>query len=178
VTETLPDDDNIITRVYDFVKGDFYMTTKEQERTALNKIRDILGTLDADSWVNTAFKGVCDIAQENIDNDFACSPVERVKSLEKELKTTQNSMESWKSDAVHYKGEYEALKEAYDKIQLKALNRGNLIEKFRQIFGDDLEDANDTILEYCEKPDSIEFKKAVSARQDAQYWLNEIDDVQ
>ena len=178
MTETLPDDDNIITRVYDFVKGDFYMTTKGQERTALNKIRDILGTLDADSWVNTAFKGVCDIAQENIDNDFACSPVERVEELEKELDKAEKREISWKADAERYEGEYDALKEAYDKIQLKALNRGNLIEKLRQIFGDDLEDANDTILEYCEKPDSIEFKKAVSARQDAQYWLNEIDDVQ
>jgi len=146
------------------------MTTKEQERDALNRIREILGTLDAEGWVNMAFRGVCDIAENNIRDDFADSPVERVEELE-------TDRGNWKDDAQHYKCEYEALKESYNKLQDKAVKRGNLIEEFRQIFTNDFEDANNLILENCENPDSIEFKKAVSARQDAKYWLDRIEEV-
>ena len=153
------------------------MTTKAQELETLGKIRDLLGTLDADGWVNMAFKGVCDIAENNIRDDFADSPVERVEELERELKETEAKLRTWKGDAEHFKGEYEALKESYNKLQDKAVKRGNLIEEFRQIFTNDFEAANDLILENCENPDSIEFKKAVSARQDAKYRLDRIEEV-
>jgi predicted RNase H-like nuclease (RuvC/YqgF family) len=56
------------------------MTTKQQERDALQKIREILETLDADGYVRTAFDGVLDIAETNIENDWACSLKEQVES--------------------------------------------------------------------------------------------------
>lgn len=56
------------------------MTTKAQERQALQKIREILETLDADGYVRTAFDGVLDIAETNIENDWACSLKEQVES--------------------------------------------------------------------------------------------------
>ena len=159
------------------------MTTKEQERTALNKIRNILGTLDADGWVNTAFKGVCDIAQENIDNDFGDSPVKRVESLEKELKTTQNSMESWKSDAVHYEREYEALKEAHEKtrkdiseIVAQRIKQKDAIEMMIQKLENGLDELNATILRHCENPKSPEFVDAVSARKETKRLLDTLTD--
>lgn len=55
------------------------MTTKEQERAALEKIESILATLDADGWVNTAFAGCVDDARENIFSDFALSWKERAE---------------------------------------------------------------------------------------------------
>lgn len=56
------------------------MTTKQQERDALSRIREILETLDADGYVRTAFEGVLDIAETNIENDWACSLKEQVES--------------------------------------------------------------------------------------------------
>ena len=49
------------------------MTTKEQERKALAKIRKIVDELGEDSYIATAFDGVWEIAEENIGNDFANS---------------------------------------------------------------------------------------------------------
>lgn len=151
------------------------MTTKEQERTALNKIRNILGTLDADGWVNIAFKGVCDIAQENIDNDFACSPVERVEELENEVeqyREYQKMYKTAKNDAEHYKGEYDALKEAYEKtrkdiseIVTQRIKQKDAIEMIIQKLESGLDELNATILRHCENPKSSEFVGAVSARR-------------
>lgn len=56
------------------------MTTKQQERDALQKIREILETLDSDGYVRTAFDGVLEIAETNIENDWACSLKEQVES--------------------------------------------------------------------------------------------------
>lgn len=49
------------------------MTTKEQERKALDQIRKIVAGLGEDSYVATAFEGCFEIAEENIRDDFACS---------------------------------------------------------------------------------------------------------
>lgn len=56
------------------------MTTKQQERDAISRIREILETLDADGYVRTAFDGVLEIAETNIENDWACSLKERLDS--------------------------------------------------------------------------------------------------
>lgn len=56
------------------------MTTKAQEREALQKIAEILSSLDADGYVRTAFEGVLEIAETNIENDWACSLKEQVES--------------------------------------------------------------------------------------------------
>ena len=59
------------------------MTTKEQERKALEQIRKIFESLGEDSYVATAFEGCFEIAEENINNDFACSMKQRVDAAEK-----------------------------------------------------------------------------------------------
>lgn len=49
------------------------MTTKEQERKALEKIRGILAGLGDDSYIGTALEGCLEIAEQNIDLDTAFS---------------------------------------------------------------------------------------------------------
>ena len=49
------------------------MTTKEQERKALEQIRKIVEGLGEDSYIGIAFEGCFEKAAENIDNDWACS---------------------------------------------------------------------------------------------------------
>lgn len=61
------------------------ITTKEQERKALDKIRKIIADLGEDSYVAAAFEGCFEIAEQNIDNDWACSLKEQVESRDKEI---------------------------------------------------------------------------------------------
>jgi len=61
------------------------MTTKEMERKALEQIRKIVEELGDGSYIATAFEGCFEIAEENIENDFACSMKQRKEAAE-ELK--------------------------------------------------------------------------------------------
>lgn len=153
------------------------MTTKEQERTALNKIRNILGTLDADSWVNTAFKGVCDIAQENIDNDFACSPIERIEVLEKKLEETEIALDDTKCELADATKQMNRFKERLDENYKKDSKRCEILDALRAKYEKALEEANERVLEYCGNPESTEFKSAVASRQDAKRWIDKINEV-
>lgn len=47
--------------------------TKDQEREALEKIKAIVEALGPDSYIGTALEGCFEIAERNIENDFACS---------------------------------------------------------------------------------------------------------
>lgn len=58
------------------------MTTKEQERKALERIRKIIADLGEDSYVGTAFEGCFEIAETNIENDWACSMKGRADMFE------------------------------------------------------------------------------------------------
>lgn len=63
------------------------IASKEQERKALEKIRRIVMELSEDSYVGTAFEGAFELAEENIENDFALSCK---NSLEFEQKKVEN----------------------------------------------------------------------------------------
>lgn len=63
--------------------------TKEQERKALDKIRKIIAELGDDSYVAAAFEGCFEVAEQNIDNDWACSLKEQVESRDKEIHELQ-----------------------------------------------------------------------------------------
>jgi len=54
------------------------MTTKRQEREALAKIRKIVEGLGENSYVGTAFSGVFEIAEQNIEDDAAYSPISQL----------------------------------------------------------------------------------------------------
>jgi len=55
------------------------MVTKNDERKALEQIKKIIEKLGDDSYIAVAFEGCFDIAEENIDNDFACSMEQKYK---------------------------------------------------------------------------------------------------
>lgn len=57
--------------------------TKQQERDALAKIRQIVDTLGPESYLSIAFEGCFDLAAENIENDWGCSMADRVRRAEK-----------------------------------------------------------------------------------------------
>ena len=90
------------------------MTTKEQERKALAKIRKIVDELGENSYVGTAFEGCFEIAEENIDNDFACSMKQRAEAAEKKAEALEAEVDNRK--AVIYD-----LSTERDKLRAKTL---------------------------------------------------------
>ncbi len=96
------------------------MTTKQQEREALTKIRKIVEALGEDSYVGTAFKGVFAIAEQNIDMDAAFSLGEEVEIAQRDardakakFKTTQEAYDSLSASYKQLGQTYDALLEKH-----------------------------------------------------------------
>ncbi len=84
--------------------------TKEQERKALEQIKKIVDCLGKDSYIATAFEGCFEIAEENIENDFACSMRQRYERASKEAA-------SFETQASKYKKQVEQLEAQLEREQ-------------------------------------------------------------
>lgn len=82
--------------------------TKDQEREALEKIKAILDTLGPDSYVGTAFEGCLEIAEENIENDFACSMKQRVEAVAVENTRLKEKVKELEDKLAESEKDYEA----------------------------------------------------------------------
>ena len=97
------------------------MTTKEQERKALEQIKKIVADLGENSYVGTAFAGCFEDAEQNIEYNAAFSPLGRAESV------TENNRELCEALDVA-KRENEKLQKQLDSLQWKyelAINRFN-----------------------------------------------------
>ena len=74
------------------------MTTKDQERTALSKIRKIVEELGENSYIGMAMDGVWEIAEENIENDFALSLKDMVDARDRANVELRDRIEGLKTD--------------------------------------------------------------------------------
>lgn len=82
--------------------------TKDQEREALEKIKAILDTLGPDSYVGTALEGCLEIAEENIENDFACSMKQRVEAVVVENTRLKEKVKELEDKLAESEKDYEA----------------------------------------------------------------------
>lgn len=82
--------------------------TKDQEREALEKIKAILDTLGPDSYVGTAFEGCIEDAEENIENDWACSMKGRVDDLDQENTKLRAKVKILEDKLAESEKDYEA----------------------------------------------------------------------
>ena len=64
-------------RIAEIETENIMTATKDQERKALEQIRKIVEGLGEDSYIGTAFEGCFEIAEDNIENDFANSMKEQ-----------------------------------------------------------------------------------------------------
>lgn len=97
------------------------MMTKQQEREALKKIKNILEAAGEDSYIGIAFSGCVEDAESNIENDWACSMADRCESAEREVKTLRGQIaqvEALRAERNEYKTRVEELKKSAE-----ALNR-------------------------------------------------------
>ena len=108
--------------------------TKEQERETLEKIKAMVAELGPDSYLKTAFTGVYEIAEMNIDDDAAYNFPGRVELIEEQLKEMGSKYNAAKRDA-------DALQKALDTAeaqlaaaleQIATLKRQHLPEALRR----------------------------------------------
>lgn len=142
------------------------MSTKEQELKTLEKIRKIVEDLGEESYIGTAFEGCFEIAEENIENDFACS--------------MKNRWETERKDAEHFRrlagkltDELEKAKKENERLRKKVLpaedmNRLHAITCQKRISEkENMNKAAAKIVENAENPNSKDFRDAVEEHRNA-----------
>lgn len=110
------------------------MTTKDQERKALEQIRKIVEGLGEDSYIGKAFEGCFDDAESNIDNDFWNSMaqlykgmlgkeienVNKIKWLEDQNEEVKQELSEAKEDVQEWQKRYDRLHETANDYANKA----------------------------------------------------------
>lgn len=82
------------------------VATKDQERQALKKIKNIVEALGDDSYIAMAFDGAFELAEENIENDWGCScrwykeNYEKVEKQNKGIRDESDSKERHLVDCI------------------------------------------------------------------------------
>lgn len=74
------------------------MTTKEQERAAVEKIRKIIEELGENSYVGFAMEGVLELAEENIREDTAYSMKEHAELIEERAREAEKENKLLKAE--------------------------------------------------------------------------------
>lgn len=112
------------------------MTTKEQERKALEQIKKIVEGLGADSYLATAFEGCFEDAADNIEQDAAYSMKSRLEFAERKANAFSEKCKEHNakiteyvqkvntlSDMIKWQEEQNAkLAEELDKVRLALIN--------------------------------------------------------
>lgn len=136
------------------------MTTKEQERKALEQIKKILGTLEENSYVATAMKGMVEDAEDNIENDWAMS-----------------RYDAWQDAAYKADCLAQELKEAKDRIselESKVFTDGEIGElnvivgRYKILSANNEKAFAQNIVTYADDTKSNEFVEAVWRHREAQ----------
>ncbi|KAB0577207.1 hypothetical protein EI53_01229 [Fusobacterium naviforme] len=140
------------------------MTTKEQERKALDKIRKIVEELGENSYIGMAFEGCFEIGEENIENDFGCSMKQRAETAEKNAEEFKKAGEYYAAEAERYQKQVEELKgktlTTAEAGEIKAI----LIEAEKNA-SRIAEAAAREIVEHAENPNSQDFQNAVQSNR-------------
>lgn len=158
--------------------------TKDQEREALEKIKAIVEALGPDSYIGTALDGCFEIAEENIENDFACSMKQRVeavvventrlkekvKKLEKEVSTMALDNRDLRLAIKKEKEEASATETALRERAVSDDDLTDCIQMARDSaygYREKMEEAAASVVELADDPSSPEFTKAVKDHRNA-----------
>lgn len=153
------------------------MTTKEQELKALAQIKKIVESLGADSYIGTAFEGCFEIAETNIENDWACSMKQRAESAEKKVseleldnRDLRLAVKKAKEDASKKQTE---LEEQLLDLRSRALTADDLTD-CRQLVDNEAYEAERKekaaaleIVTFAEEPNGTNFQQAVRDHRNA-----------
>ena len=141
--------------------------TKEQERETLEKIKAMVAELGPQSYLKTAFEGVFEVAEMNIDEDAAYSFPGRVSLLEEQLKemgskynAARSDVEVLRSQLDHAQEQADALKKQQLPVWLHSAVYG-LASAELATSKARMEQAAETMAYYAEAPQDIAFAEAV-----------------
>ena len=104
------------------------MTTKEQERKALEQIKKIVEGLGENSYIGTAFEGCFEIAEDNIKNDFACSMKQAKEMAEKQFIDAKDIIKCREQELADREKEVRELRKTADMLNSM---RNELLERLR-----------------------------------------------
>lgn len=170
--------------------SDNALATKRNERDTLEVIRQMVADLGEDSYLATAFQGCFEIAEQNIENDFADSLQGRLELAEKKLRDeiaekqqvrdeAQKTIKELEEKLAESQKDWEAahaanhtLAEQKDAeiaaLQARVLSEDDL-EDLRQLVSDRVDEADEVvekaaaeIVRFAEAPGLPEFTAAVS----------------
>lgn len=102
------------------------MTTKEQERKALEQIKKIVEGLGENSYIGTAFEGCFEIAEDNIKNDFACSMKQAKEMAEKQFIDAKDIIKCREQELADREKEVRELRKSADMLNSM---RNELLER-------------------------------------------------
>ena len=141
--------------------------TKAQERETLEKIKAMVAELGPQSYLATAFEGVFEVAEMNIDEDAAYSFPGRVSLLEEQLKemgskynAARSDVEVLRSQLDHAQEQADALKKQQLPVWLHSAVYGLASEELATSKAR-MEQAAETMAYYAEAPQDIAFAEAV-----------------
>lgn len=137
------------------------MATKEQEMAALKKIRKIVEGLGENSYIGTAFEGCFEIAEENIESDFACSMKQRWESATEEAKQLRDLAEALKAELETKEERLEAAeRRTFSVADLDNIYAIVSRERTKAMEKADTEGRN--IVKFADDPSSEDFKRSVN----------------
>lgn len=90
--------------------------TKDDERKALAKLEKFIASLDEDSYVATALKGVVNDARDNIENDWAMSRYDAWQDAEQRADRTEAMLVETADKLAAEVKAFDELRESYIKI--------------------------------------------------------------
>ncbi len=167
------------------------MTTKEQERKALEQIKKIVAGLGEDSYLAIAFDGCFEIADTNIENDWACSMKQRAESAEAREAgyrcACDEITEKYNAKIAEMETRYEysrdrikQLEDVVAEMKSKTMTDADLAT-CRQLVDNEacnaekeMKAAANEIVTFAEEPESINFQKAVRVNRDAASRWNQL----
>ena len=112
------------------------MTSKAQERKALNEIKEILVQLEPEGYVRTALDGCLEIAADNIDNDFACSMKQRAEAADRDASKYAVLAEQRKAEIEQLNSTNQSLRQDRDTVsELLVKERKQNAEEINRLKG-------------------------------------------
>lgn len=147
------------------------MVSKEQERKALEKIRKIVEELGEDSYIGTAFDGVFEDAEQNIEWDAAFSMKARLESADKQYKELFDKVQERAKRIEELEAENAKLRE-------QVLEGDDVYDCYRYVNerkgkAEEIRDrAAVEVVNFADEPESDEFKENVRIHRNA---VNDIE---
>lgn len=112
------------------------MATKEQERKALEQIKQIIAGLGNCSYIGMAMEGMIEDAEENIENDFALSMKGRLEDQQKITKMREEQLDAMAKDLIKTRKELELAKKTLADESERREKLSNLLKESEKVAWD------------------------------------------